>query len=175
MPLNLIKKYPELLEIAFMSANGRKRSLMGIFERDVVNNDRFWFRSKQIRPTKIEGEAPMDTLFGHLTTTENLDERGNKTGGRTFEMERSRRLHWLKHHIDEKSPEHIDIFSYSDRIRGREVIRTYIYDRVNRYVIVLEPQRSGLDYYLLTAYFLNKKYGKKQIEKKRKNCLSELY
>jgi hypothetical protein len=36
-----------------------------------------------------------------------------------------------------------------------------------KYVIVFEPQtRNGNSYYLLTAYYLNKKYGEKQMKKK---------
>ena len=35
--------------------------------------------------------------------------------------------------------------------------RTYIYDIDERYVIVLEPQRNGSSYYLLTAYHLEGK------------------
>lgn len=61
------------------------------------------------------------------------------------------------------------------RIGRKDVIRTYIYDKEERYVIILEPQRSGKDYYLLTAYHLNQKRGKKQILKKLKNQLKEVY
>ncbi len=68
------------------------------------------------------------------------------------------------------------IFSYKDRIKGRgDVVRTYIFDVEQNYVIILEPQRSNVDYYLITAYFLNKTWGKKQILNKLKNKLDEVY
>lgn len=114
----------------------------------------------------------MDTLFHHLTTCKNEDNEHNE---RIFEMDRSLRLHWVKHHIELKTPENIIVFSYLDRIGRKDVIRTYIYDKEERYVIILEPQRSGKDYYLLTAYHLNQKRGKKQILKKLKNQLKEVY
>lgn len=48
--------------------------------------------------------------------------------------------------------------------------KTYIYDKVEKYVIVLEQQRSN-GFYLLTAYHLNKEYGLKALEKKMKKRL----
>ena len=54
-----------------------------------------------------------------------------------------------------------------------DVVRTYIYNKKEKYVIVFEPQiRNGASYYLLTAYYLNKEYGVKQIENKLKKRLN---
>ncbi len=176
MPLNLIKKYPQLLELGHFNEYQRKESLKGIFKRDIENNTNFKFQTKQLRPIKKEGQIPMETLFNHLITKNEKDEKGRKTGTRIFEMARSQRLHWIKYHIDERKTQNIDIFSYEDRIKGRgNVIRTYIYDHDEEYVIILEPQRSKLDYYLLTAYHLNEPGGKKQILKKQKNKLNEVH
>ncbi len=117
----------------------------------------------------------MDILFNHLITREDKDERGNPLGTRSFEMARSERLHWVKHHVDERRTKRTEVFSYLDRIEGRDVIRTYVYDIEEQYVIILEPQRSQLDYYLLTAYHLNEPGGKRQIEKKFKRKLPEVH
>lgn len=74
-----------------------------------------------------------------------------------FEKDRAIRLHWIKYHINECKSTNMGIFCYKDRIKGRgDVVRTYIFDVEQNYVIVLEPQRSNVDYYLITAYFLNK-------------------
>ena len=175
MPLNLIKTYPQLLEIAHMNEYQRNQSLQGVFNRDFVDNANLKFKDKQIRPTKQDGEPPMQTLFRHLTTREDKDGKGKKLGSRSFEMARSVRLHWIKHHINELKKGNVEVFSYEDRIDRKDVIRTYIYDIDQEYVIILEPQRSGTDYYLLTAYHLNEPGGKKQIEKKRKKKLDEVY
>ncbi len=176
MPFNLIKSYPQLLEIGHFNEFQRKESLKGIFKRDIEDNINFNFQTKPIRPIKKEGQVPMEMLFHHLTTKEDKDEKGKKTGSRSFEMERSIRLHWVKFHIEEKKTEKIDIFSYEDRIEGRgDVIRTYIFDMDEDYVIILEPQRSKLDYYLITAYYLNEPGGKKQILKKQKKKLNEVF
>lgn len=175
MPLNQIKKYPDLLEIGHLNVRDRIASLQGIFNRDIADNSNFTFLSKPIRPTKKEGEPPMQTLLNHLTTREDRDDKGKKIGSRSFEMHRSVRLHWIKYHIDQSKPDNVEVFSFQDRIARKDVIRTYIYDKEQDYVIILEPQRSGTDYYLLTAYYLNEPGGKKQIEKKLKKKLGEVY
>jgi len=175
MSLNQLKKYPELLELNHFNDFQRKESLRKIFERDIENNPQFKYRTKQIRPIKKEGELPMQTLFRHLITRNDEDEKGNKLESRSFEMARSQRLHWIKYHINESKKNNIDVFSYEDRVKGKNVIRTYIYDIEQEYVIILEPQRSELDYFLLTAYYLNEPGGKKQIENKRKKKLTEVY
>lgn len=176
MPLNLIKKYPQLLELVHLNERQRHKSLQGIFKRDIEENPLIEFRGKQIRPIKKQdGEPAMQTLFHHLTTCKDESEEGKAQKRRIFEIDRSLRLHWILHHIEERTPENIEVFSYEDRKDRKDVIRTYIYDKEEDYVIILEPQRSGKDYYLLTAYYLNTKYGKKQIKSKLKKKLPDVY
>jgi hypothetical protein len=176
MPLNQIKTYPQLLDLGQFNEKQRNESLKGIFRRDIENNQNFKFQTKPIRPIKKEGHVSMEILFHHLTTREDRDEKEKKTGTRSFEMARSQRLHWIKYHVDGMRTQNIDIFSYEDRLEGRgDVIRTYIYDMDQEYVIILEPQRSNIDYFLITAYFLNEPGGKKQIVKKQKKKMNELY
>ncbi len=179
MPTNLIKIYNQLLEIVHLSEHERIVSLKRIFNRDICENEGFNFRTKIIRPFKAQGQSDMETLFSHLTcmVEEQIDEAGKKIKSRTvFDYERSKRLHWVKHHIDETAPDKIDVFSYTDRINGKDVIRTYIHDNSENYVVVLEPQRSHTDYYLITAYHLSKELGGvKQIKNKSKKRLPEVY
>lgn len=179
MPTNLLRIYNEFLEIASLTKNERNESLTAIFKRDISDNNDFKFRNKIIRPLKRDGVADMQTLFGHLTCeSENVSEDGeNKYKSRSiFDIERSKRLHWIWHHMREKSKDKIEVFSYKDRVNGKDRIRTYIYDFIEHYVIILEPQRSQTDYYLLTAYYLTKERGGiKQMDKKRKNKLDQVY
>lgn len=175
MPLNLIKKYPELLDILHLGIKDREKSLRGVFDRDITNNKKFQFRGNQIYPTVAEGKDPLDILFTHLTTTDEVDDNGDKTEKRIFESDRSKRLHWIRHHVEEQTPANIEVFSFKDRVNRTDQIRTYIYDKVEKYVIVLEPQRTGNSYYLLSAYYFNKPYGEKQIKKKMKRKLEEIH
>jgi len=175
MPTNLLKKYPDLLELVHLNPSERVKSLQGVFKRDIAENEFLSFREKRIRPIKKEdGEPAIDTLFHHLTTRIEDTEEGKKERKSVFEMDRSQRVHWIIHHIEEFSPEKIVVFSYEDRIDRKDVIRTYIYDKEEQYVIILEPQRSGKDYYLLTAYYLNEKRGKRQIKSKLKRKLPDV-
>ncbi|MEI3342925.1 MAG: hypothetical protein V8R52_13135 [Coprobacter fastidiosus] len=87
--------------------------------------------------------------------------------------DRSRRLHRIRHHIEERTSHVLEIFSCEERdIKHRKnVDRTYVYDTEEKYVIVLEPQRSPYGYYLLTAYYLNMPSGEKKMKKMLKKKL----
>lgn len=54
--------------------------------------------------------------------------------------------------------------------------RTYIYDKTEKYVVVLEPLRKVNEYYLLTAYNLRGKDAKKNkfIRKYKMRRLNEV-
>lgn len=175
MPLNLLKKYPELLEVDHFTPQQTKLSLRKIFDRDISNNPEFKFRKKQIYPTKQSGLDPLDILFNHLTTEAEKSDDGKKTGRRVYDQHRSKRLHWVRFHIEENMPEHLEIFSFKDRVNRTDKIRTYIFDKSEKYVIILEPFRNTDAYYLLTAYYLNKSYGLKQIRTKYKKRLDRLH
>jgi hypothetical protein len=178
MPLNLIKQYPQLLELSHLNERQRLESLAGIFKRDIEENPELKFRGKTIRPVKGE-EPSMQILFKHLTCEgiEDQNEDGSTFKKRVFEIDRSKRLHWIRYHLEERKKENVAVFSVEERDthKRKDVIRTYIYDIEQQYVIVLEPQRSRTDYYLLTAYYLNKPGGRESIEKKMKKKLPEVY
>lgn len=168
MPFNLLKKYNQLLELASFNPYERKKSLMGVFNQDIVENKNFKFEGKQINPTPVDGQIVIDTLFTHLTTVI-VDKKTNK---REFEMSRSQRLHWVKYHIDKKKTDNMLIFS----VKEPNGNRTYIYDKDEKYVIVLEPLRKVNEYYLLTAYHLQGKDAKRNkfLKKYKKYRLDEV-
>ena len=153
---NLLKTYNALLEVDMLDATQRTRSLRGVFNRDIQDNPAFAFRGKRIYPIPAEGMDKVELLFTHLTTKV-VDKA---TMHRAYDRERSIRLHWIKHHVDERKQDDMLIFS---TVNGREK-RTYIYDRVESYVIVLEPKEARRAdeqvygyYYFLTAYKLEGK------------------
>ena len=146
MPLNLLINYNRLLEITAFNEPQRNQSLRGVFNRDIANNQNFAFQGKNINPTSSDGQDSMDRLFTHLTTII-VDK---KTNEREFDATRSVRLHWLKHHIEERKTENMFVFS----VEEPDGIRTYIYDEDEHYVIILEPMRKKDEYYLLSAYYL---------------------
>lgn len=171
---NILKKYPELLDLIGLNEHERYHDLQLIFKRDIEDNPNFSFRSWPIYPIKAQGEADMGRLFKHLTCEEIQikNEDGTSYPKREFEIDRSQRLHWIRHHIQENSPHNITVFTNEEKdAKKRKVKKTYIYDTVQEYVIVLEQQRKNA-FYLLTAYHLNKTYGKKALIKKMKKRIS---
>ena len=167
MPFNLLKRYNQLLDFGAFNEHQRKKSLMGICDRDFTNNPNLKFQQKQVTPTPADGEIKMDTLFTHLTTVI-VD---NVTRKREFERERSLRLHWVRFHIDGEKPDNMLIFS----VKEPEGVRTYIYDKDEKYVVVLEPLRDRTSYYLLTAYHVTGKDAKRdKFAKKYKRKLNEV-
>lgn len=167
MALNLLKKYNELLDISALNETERKASLWRIFDRDFIQNGDIYFNNKRITPTPLEGKITMDTLFSHLTT-QMIDKTTRK---REFDRHRAERLHWVGFHLEKKKEENLLIFS----VEEPEGIRTYIYDKEEEYVIILEPLRKKQEYYLLTAYKLTGKDGKRnKIMKKYKRKLNNL-
>jgi len=167
MPLNLLKKYNDLLDVGAYNQQQRKASLQAVFNRDIAENVQFKFNKKRIQPTPLNGVIVMDTLFNHLTTV--ITDYNTKQ--REFDVQRAVRLHWVKHHIDFKKKQNILHFS----VKEPQGNRTYIYDKDEKYVIVLEPLRKVNEYYLLTAYHLIGKDAKRnKILKKYKRRLTEL-
>lgn len=161
---NLLKKYNALLEVDMMSPADRTKSLRGVFNRDIQENAAFAFRTKRIYPIPSEDMDKVELLFSHLTTKITDPE----TKHREYDRSRSIRLHWIRYHIEEQKADNMLIFS---TINGREK-RTYIYDRSEKYVIVLEPKQTlKLNekeeeyiyhyYFFLTAYKLEGKDEKR--------------
>jgi len=166
MPLNLLKRYNELLDISGLPLQQRESSLKGIFDRDIANNAHFNFRNKKITPTPEDGRVEMETLYRHLTTVIT----DPKTRHRDFDIHRSQRLHWVKHHIEQKKGNSMLYFT----VKEPEGFRTYIYDMDERYVIVLEPKHNNTIYFLLTAYYLQGKDAQRdKILKKYKRRIEE--
>jgi hypothetical protein len=169
MPFNLHITYNQLLDIVAMNDFQRKKSLKGIFDRDITNNSKFMFRNKKINPTPADGQDSMERLFRHLTTVI-TDKSTNK---REFDMLRSIRLHWIRHHIEEREKNNMFVFSVEEPCG----IRTYIYDYDEKYVIVLEPMRDlrKQEYALLTAYYEEgKDKERSKMMKKYKRRLPEI-
>ena len=113
MPFNLLKKYPELLEILHLGEKERKDSLYRVYCRDIEDNEIFMFRAKRIYPIKSDGDIDMQREFMHLTTTDDKEPEGAVTKKRVFEPNRSCRLHWIRHHIEERTSHVLETVSYT--------------------------------------------------------------
>jgi hypothetical protein len=168
MPLNLLKSYNELLDILSLNDWERIKSLKSIFNRDIRENRRFSFHNKPIFPTaRGDGETAMENLFNHLTRSM-VDK---KLRNREFDHARSVRLHWIRFHVEERKQENMFCFS----VKEPDGTRTYVYDKDEAYVIVLQPLRDGTAYYLLTAYpLMGKDAARDKMMKKYKRKLPDV-
>jgi hypothetical protein len=166
MPFNLLIKYNHLLELSTLNDHVRRISLRGVFDRDISNHPHLNFRGKNIVPTKQDGQIPLDTLFTHLTCKLNNPVERK----RIFDFQRSLRLHWVKEHIEETVSSNLLVFS----VREQDGNRTYIYNRDEKYVVVLEPKKNNY-YFLLSAYLIEGKDEKRdKMERKYKRRLPEV-
>ena len=77
------------------------------------------------------------------------------------------RLHWIKYHLEERQPEHLQVFSVKDKV----AIRTYLYDVQESYVIVLEPRGDNRIIYWTAYYLLGR--NRYKIEHKLKRRLAK--
>lgn len=59
----------------------------------------------------------------------------------------------MKFHLEERKKDNISVFT----VEEPEGKRTYIWDKDEDYIIVLEPLRNKDEYYLLTAYHMEGK------------------
>jgi len=154
MPTNLLIAYNRQLELLHASHAQNLTSIRGVFNRDFVTGSQIVFRSVVIMPRPSQDMSPIDQLFWHLTTVE-VDSATKK---REYEMDRSLRIHWIRHHL-ERSVENTIYFKVTDESR------VYILDKSERYVVVLDPSRAKDAYYLLTAYKLGDSNYKKILKK----------
>lgn len=149
MVTNLLCKYNTLLDLNGLSTRDALNSCRQIFDRDINCEKQISFNSKNISPTPKDGIITMETFFRHLTTVE-VDK---KTKKREYDIHRSRRIHWIRFHIDGKKKDNMLIYS----VKEPKGYRTYIYDKDESYVIVLEPLRNKNEYYFLSAYYVRGK------------------
>lgn len=150
MPVNLTVKYPNLLILSYGSLFRNLESVRAVFDRDFEPGS-LCFTKKKIHPIPSDDEFCMDILFKHLThkiSDETTMSRGD------FDQERTIRIHWIKPHLEQKTNCELMIFSTREKHR---TFRTYIYNKKENYVIVLNPLRCGDAYYLCSAYKLEGK------------------
>lgn len=164
MPFNLLKCYNECLELESLTENQRSESLRKIFNRDFIMYQNK-FKHKNIIPTPKDGEDTMGTLFNHLTRCK---DSVSANGERLFDIHRSKRIHWIRYHFENRV-DSVCIFS----VQEKDGIRTYIFNKDESYVIVLEPKKDNY-YFLITAYHL-KGGDKRKINQKKKRALADTY
>ena len=165
MPFNLLKKYPEATgNPAFGETRAQRLHYIGCIAGTSKTTKRSSFREKRVYPIKSDGEIDMQREFMHLTTTDDKGSGRRCDEKRVFEPDRFPRLHWIRHHIEERTSHVLEIFSCEERDmkHQKNIYRTYVYDMAGMW----SSSNHSNGYYLLTAYYLNMPGGEKEDEKK---------
>lgn len=144
MSRNQAKTYNQLLELYNPLPMDNLRSIKMVFSRDFLNPFNIKLRGYNVKPTYSDNQDTLERVFTHLTTVIT----DQKTRRREFDVLRAVRLHWIKHHLEEKLPEVLKIFTVIDENRF------YVLDLAEKYVVVLEGHVKTKDFFLLTAYYL---------------------
>jgi hypothetical protein len=155
MPTNLLKVYSALLELFHSNLSDNILSIRKVFDRDFVDNTPVSFKGKHILPSPAEGQNTLDRLFSLLTTV--VDDKETKK--RYFESDRAIRIHWIVFQIN----------SCKECFYLKDEDRIYILDNAQRYVVILQPLRNGMAYYLLTAYHLRDSSYRKICKKRARS------
>ncbi|MBK8927546.1 MAG: hypothetical protein IPM74_17005 [Crocinitomicaceae bacterium] len=163
-PFNLNKKFGDELDINSMSHSDLIASLTRIFVRDMVNFPCKEFNGRLM----VYRRDPLDTerALDHLI-------KNKEEGKREFiDYKRASRLHWIKTFLEKglTSKKYL-VFSHQ---KPGETIRTYIYHRKMKHVVILEPNIEKNEYYLITSYRV---YGDgiTAMERQYQNRLPDLY
>jgi hypothetical protein len=145
--------------------------LYAIFDRDIKTSRlRFggrpvWYDRRIIPPEKHEEG------FWHLTSRDELvydrkQQRNVKT--RVFDPRRSERLPWCKPTIENSGDPSVLVWDFEEAY-GQ--VRTYVWLRELDYVVVLERQvkRLGTIFMIITAFFVDSKAKKRDLESRYAN------
>lgn len=143
MAANLLKKYNETLDFLYPKEMENQKSFRKVFDRDFIQSGDNKFNGFLVKPRPNDKMDAIEQLYWHLTTK--ITDEKNKS--RSFDNERTIRIHWIRFHLSNDLPEN---FIYRDLNENR----IYIIDKNEKYVIILDTSRDNSAYYLITAYKL---------------------
>ena len=161
----LLVKFDNFLDILSMNPINLVDSLSMIFENDMVNNPCRTFNEKKV----IYFQDPFDkqAIFDHLI-------KKKMNGSRqVIDVERAKRIHWIKYFIENSLKQGVNgfwVFSYKHL---NENIRTYIYHKQTKFLVVLEPTNNN-EYILITAH-LRAGDGITEIKRRYREKLPDLH
>ncbi len=143
-PTNLNKEFDEFLDIIGKSPDDAMASLRLIFNRDMINFPCKEFNGRVMVYTRDPLDA--ERQLNHLVKKKINGER------KYIDNERAKRLHWVKYFLENALKRNkYWVFSYK---HPKEGIRTYIYHKNLKFIVILEPNIDKNEYYLITAYYV---------------------
>ncbi len=110
-------------------------------------------------------ESDREEGFWHITT-----QKDASTGERLPDLQRSRRLTWIRPIIEHCDSPLVRCFDYAD---GKGRVRSYLWLFDHDFVVVLQKQDRGHTKIarLITAYYIDGERGRHQLEKRYRERL----
>lgn len=160
----LLVRFDAFLDIVAMAESQMVASLGLIFERDMVTDPCLTFNEKKI----VYFRDPFDkeSIFDHLIK-KTVNGRRNQ-----IDLDRAKRIHWIKYFLVNSLRQNAGfmVFSYKSVEKN---IRTYIYHKHHKFLVVLEPTNNN-EYVLITAH-LRFDSGITEIKKRFKEKLPDIH
>jgi hypothetical protein len=134
--------------------------LYSVFERDFKSYPKPEFRGHVVFHDNRHLESDREEGYWHVTT-----KRDPNTGDRFPDIERSKRLTWIRPIIEHPDDASVRCF---DRVEGRGKVRTYLWLFEWDFVVVLEKQDRGSRKIarLITAYCVEGEWSRRRLQQK---------
>jgi hypothetical protein len=164
-PFNLDVKFGDDLIIGHLQNVEALQSLRRVFDRDFIKNPCTHFLGKEI--IYVREDNTSDAVFDHITKKQEYGKRD------LIDNKRAIRIHWIKTILEkagESKSKKYRVFSHYHTKHG---LRTYIYHRNLKHLIILEPTPCKTKYYFITAYHVSGS-GIDSLDKKYENRLPEI-
>ncbi len=128
------------------------------FKQDFINTPLYLanrFYTDPLQPSGCPNQK--EQVFWHLIT------RRNKENKRVFDLERARRIGWIKQIILDYAKPHVKLFYYLDK-----KIRLYLWLYDFDFVVILQKAHKGEAIFLVTGFYIDKNDNKKTYEDRYK-------
>jgi hypothetical protein len=164
-PLNLEIKFGEDLIIGHLRPNDALLSLRRVFDRDFIVKPCTHFLNKEIIYVR-EGNTN-DKVFEHVTMKQEYGKR------HLIDNKRAIRIHWIKTILEKAGTSKSKKYQVFSHVHPKHGLKTYVYHKNLKHLIILEPSFCGQKYYFVTAYHVSGT-GLDDIREKFENKLSEV-
>ena len=132
--------------------------LYAIFKNDFIDNPTYLNQTIFIDPKSHDKTEDKEKIFWHIVTKTNP-----RTKQREYDENRASRIKWIKQIILNYFDKEIKLFyHYENR---QKVIRLYLWAYNYDFVVIIQKLGKKASY-LVTSFYIDKKYNKKIYEKR---------
>lgn len=164
-PLNLEVKFGDDLDIGHLRHSDALISLRRVFDRDFITNPCTHFLGKEIIYVR-EGNTN-DQVFDHVTMKQEYGKR------HLIDNKRAIRIHWIKTILEKAGTSKSKKYQVFSHVHPKHGLKTYVYHKNLKHLIILEPSECGQKYIFITAFHVSGS-GLDEIRDKYDNKLPDI-